>query len=72
MQASPRSTGNRQLTGSDLKTVAQHINTCSNAGRNLNLGRLPKLWADEVRVGRHRDVNGGPQLGADLDGAGRT
>jgi hypothetical protein len=30
---------------------------------------LPELRADEVRVGRHRDVNGGPQLGADVDGA---
>lgn len=34
-----------------------------------NLGRLPELRAHEVSVGRHGDVHGGPQLGADLDGA---
>jgi hypothetical protein len=64
----------------DLQTVAQNIQhsvltrdtksslSLSLSAHCLNLGRLPELRAHKVGVGRHRDINGGPQLSADLDG----
>jgi hypothetical protein len=64
----------------DLQTVAQNIqhsvltrDTKSSfslplRSHCLNLGRLSELRAHKVGVGRQRYVDGGPQLGADLDG----